>query len=311
MTSPLYTDLRKRPRSAGRDRESALRQAPWNGTLGLSISGVRLDIHGLPLPLERTLIKRFHLFISPTLAGAEADLSIRVRPAVVKGYLDYDKKQSTTYRLETRTSGERLHVWSYAFAGWFEIDGKEGEVSLCDSDIEPPERSIENFLRVAFAWKASNRGGFLFHAAGLVRHGKAYLFFGPSGSGKTTVTRLSANDLLLNDDCIHVTRRGSDFRANGVPFKGRDECGAENAGEFPIAGLFRLVQSRRVCFEPLSAAAAVSEIVASIPFMSERKEGLERNLSVAEALVRSVPVGRLQFRLAPDFWNTIEETLRG
>jgi len=27
--------------------------------------------------------------------------------------------------------------------------------------------------------------------------------------------------------------------------------------------------------------------------------------------VRSVPVGRLQFRLAPDFWNVIEETLRG
>jgi len=155
------------------------------------------------------------------------------------------------------------------------------------------------------------RGGFLFHASGLVRHGKAYLFFGPSGSGKTTVTRLSANDLLLNDDCIHITRRNGEFRANGVPFKGRDEGGAENAGDFPIAGLFRLVQSRRVCFEPLSTAAAVSEIVASIPFMSERKEGLERNLAVAEDLSRAVPVGRLQFRLAPDFWNIIEESLRG
>jgi hypothetical protein len=304
VTSPLYTDLRKR-------RESALRQAPWNGSLGLAISGVRLDVHGLPIGLERTLAKRFQLFVSPSLASPEADLAIRARPAVVEGYLEYDKQQSRLYRLETRMSGERLHVWSYAFAGWFEIDGREGEISICDSDVEPPERSVENFLRVAFAWKASKRGGFLFHSAGLVRHGKAFLFFGPSGSGKTTVTRLSANDLLLNDDCIHITRRDGEFRANGVPFKGRDDCGAENAGEFPIGGIFRLVQSRRVCYEPLSTAHGAAEIVSSIPFVSERREGLERNLAVAEELVRSVPVGRLQFRLAPDFWNVIEEMQRG
>src|SRR5437867_6462044 len=316
MASPLYTDLRKRPRSLGRERDSIfLRTSPWDASLTLSITGIRLALNGLPPTLARVLESRFSLFIAPravTGDGNSVDLALRVRPSVVKGYLDYNGQgASKIYRLETRASGERLHAWSYAFAGWFEIDGREGEISLCDSDVEPPVRSIENFLRVAFAWKAARRSGFLLHASGLVRGGKAYLFFGPSGSGKTTVTRLSSADLLLNDDCIHVSRHGSLFRASGVPFKGNDDGGAERAGAFPIAGMFRLVQSRRVYCERLGAAQAVAEIASSVPFVSERPEGLDGILPAIEELARAVPVSRLHFRLAPDFWTAVEESLRG
>jgi hypothetical protein len=125
------------------------------------------------------------------------------------------------------------------------------------------------------------------------------------------VTRLSASDLILNDDCIHLSRRGSLFRASGVPFKGSDDGGAQKAGDFPIAGMFRLVQSRRVYCERLGAAQAVAEIASSIPFVSERPEGLEGILPAIEDLARAVPVSRLHFRLAPDFWTAVEEALRG
>jgi hypothetical protein len=137
------------------------------------------------------------------------------------------------------------------------------------------------------------------------------VFFGPSGSGKTTVTRLSTTELLLNDDCIHIMRRGESFVAAGVPFKGRDDCGAQHADAFPLAGLDRLVQSKRVFKEPMSPASAVAEIAASVPFVSERPEGVEDVLTTIETLTRSVPVSRLHFRLAPDFWNAIEEAPRG
>lgn len=313
MSSPLYTDLRNRSRSSGRGRDGGLRlSSTWEEALTIAISGVRVVLDGLPASLELALRHRFGLFVVPNERGADTDLVVRVRPAVVKNYLDFDRQVgSKLYTLETRVHAQRLHAWSYAFAGWFDIHGSEGEICLCESAIEPPERSIENFLRVAFAWKAASRGGFLLHASGLVRDGLAYLFFGPSGSGKTTVTRLSTTELLLNDDCIHVTRQGETFMAQGVPFKGRDDCGAERAEPFPIAGLFRLVQSRRVFCQKLSTAQAVGEIASSIPFVSERPEGLDGTLSVIEDLVRSVPVSRLHFRLAPDFWNAIEESLRG
>lgn len=273
---------------------------------------MRIDLVGLPATLGASLFARFRLFVSPRDPRSASDLEIRVRPAVVKGYLDFDGQGGAPmYRLETRANSGRLHVWSYAFAGWFEIAGRTGEVNLCDSDVEPPERSIENYLRVALAWKAAQQGGFLLHASGLVRGGRAYLFFGPSGSGKTTVTRLSPLDLLLNDDCMLVGPSADGFVARGVPFKGSEAGGARDTGAFPIAGLFRLVQSRRVLLQDLSPVRAVAEIAASVPFVSERPEGLDGCLSTIEALARTVPVKRLHFRLSPDFWDAIEGDLHG
>lgn len=312
VTQPYSTDLRKRPRASYQPREGLLPfSRPWSGALTLVISGLRFDLIGLPPGLDRLLALRFGPFAIAPDPGQAPVLTVRMRPAEVKGFLDFERQNgSKIYRLETRAHLDRLHAWSYAFAGWFEIEGSYGEITLCDSDVEPPARSIENFLRVAFAWKAAGSGGFLLHASGLVRNGKAHLFFGPSGSGKTTVTRLSPHDLRLNDDCIHVRQVGSVFCASGVPFKGADDGGAEHSGTFPIAGMYRLVQSRRVALEPMPAAFAVAEIGGSIPFVTECAAGATRNFETIERLVRSVPVGRLHFRLSPDFWTAIEGSER-
>lgn len=313
VNPPLSTGVRTSPRQGGRlQAPGPLASRAWTANLHMNLAGIRIDLIGLPDPLARSLHSRFKLFLTPPAPHGASDLTIRVRPSVVKGYLDVGGDGSSlTYRLETRARDGRLHVWSYAFAGWFDLDGQAGEVNLCESEIEPPERSIENFLRVALAWKASGRGGFLLHASGLVRRGLAYLFFGPSGSGKTTVTRLSPLDLLLNDDCMMISQVAGRFVARGVPFKGSDRGGARDAAAFPIAGIYRLVQARRVFAEPISAARAVAELAASVPFVSERPEGLDVVMPSIESLVRQVPVERLHFRLAPDFWSVIERDAVG
>jgi hypothetical protein len=313
VTLPFETNLPEKPPPGSSPPEaSPSDSSSWNRTLILSISGLRFELQGLPSELRSRLAVRFSRFVVEPDSVTRANLTIRVRPAVVRGYLDYDTHgQAKVYELETRVEEGRLHAWSYAFSGWFEIDGDQGELSLCDSDVEPPSHSIENFLRVAFAWKASKAGGFLFHASGLVRDGRAYVFFGPSGSGKTTVTRLYPHELQLNDDCIHITRAGSVFYAGGVPFKGCPEGGAQDAGAFPIAGLFRLVQSRNVACERLGAAEAMAEIATSVPFVSETPEGALRVFEAAEAMARTVPVMKLYFELAPSFWDVMEESLRG
>ena len=313
VTSPIST----RPQRGAGQTQPAFPVGPlspraWDSNLGIDIAGIRFALTGLPAPLARGLQNRFRLFVGPGALSSSPNLTIRVRPAVVKAYLDFEKQEGPPiYRLETRAHEGRLHVWSYAFAGWFDISGTGGEINLCESPVEPPERSIENFLRVALAWKASRAGGLLLHASGVVRKGLAYIFFGPSGSGKTTITRLSPRDILLNDDCILVSRENGAFVARGVPFKGSEAGGAQHTGAFPIAGLFRLVKARQVFCEKMSAVRAVAEITASVPFVTESPEGLENCVSTIENLARSVRVGRLHFRLAPDFWDTLEEGWNG
>src|SRR5437867_915375 len=277
----------------------------------LCISGIRFVLHGLDNPLERELRERFVLFLQPPgSAGDGADLEIRLLRSPLRQYLPYPVQGGPKeYQLETRVREGRLHAWSYSFAGRFEIEGNQGEMELCDSDFEPAHRSVENFLRVALAWKAMNRGGLLLHASGVVRRARAYLFFGPSGSGKTTVARLSSGSLLLNDDCMLLVRRGGEFLASGVPFKGAEDAGARDAGSFPIAGLFRLVQAPAASCLRLPLPRAVSEIASSVPFVTERSEGFRKIFGTLEELVRRTPVFRLEFRLSPDFWRAIEGEL--
>jgi len=309
--STFSTDLRKRPRPSGPIREArAEGLGPWDREVSLDVGGLRFELAGVPRLLERDLAVHFGPAVLPSGDGGPAELRIQVRPAIVGTYLDFSRQgDSREYAIETRVRDGKLHAWSYAFAGWFAIDGAEGEICLCENPIESPERSIENFLRVAFSWRAARLGGLLLHASGLVRQGRAYLFFGPSGIGKTTIARLSPYELLLNDDCIHVTSRAPVFMASGVCFKAGEDRRAQ--GSFPVAGLFRLVQSTRAACDRIPAARAVGELMTSIPFVTERPEGAERLFGTVEAMVRAVPVMRLQFRLSPDFWNPIEEALRG
>jgi len=276
-------------------------------TLALSIAGIRFRFSGLPATLDAALRSRFDLFVVPDEPEAANDLDVELSASPVRQYLPYPHEGGPIeYQVESETLGGRLHAWSYSFSGCFDIEGNRGELELCLTDFEPPHRSVENFLRVALAWKAMNHGGFLLHASGVVVGGRAYLFFGPSGSGKTTITRLSEGSLVLNDDCILLMRTSGPFRASGVPFKGAEDAGAQNSGSFPIAGLFRLVKAPTPSCERLPPARAASELLSSIPFVTDRKEGFDRVFNAVEEVLRSAPVYSLRFRLSPDFWSCIE-----
>lgn len=274
-----------------------------------SVAGIRLALRGLEPAVEAALRERFRLFVED--GAPDADLRLAVTRAIEKQYLPYPghENEPLVYQLRTRVTAGRLHVWSYSFSGSFELGGAEGELRLCDTPFEPPVRSLENFLRVALAWKALDRGCILLHAAGLVREGRAFVFFGPSGAGKTTVVGQSPECTVLNDDLVLLARRADGaFRAHGVPFKGMDDLGAGVTGAFPIAGLFRLVQAAEDAVEPLSPARAIGELAASIPFVTERAEGFEKVFDLLDGLVGAAPVFRLRFRLSPDFWREVLRT---
>ena len=62
---------------------------------------------------------------------------------------------------------------------------------------------IENYLRLVTAYAALSMGGVLFHSAGVVVDGRAYLFVGRSGAGKSTLARLAlatGTDILSDDN---------------------------------------------------------------------------------------------------------------
>lgn len=235
-----------------------------------------------------------------------ADLTIRLTRAEVQSFLALRAPGSEIYRMPTRLDGGARSWWSYEFAGRLAADRRSAELALVEEDGPLFQRGSENFLRAVTSGFIAERGGLLLHGAAVVRRGRAYVFFGPSGSGKTTVTRLSPDDLVLGDDLTLLVRDGGAFRAAGIPFGMAHHHVPDTNEAFPVAGLHRLVQSNEVRRERVTGAAAMAEVIASLPFVLD---GVDPRvpMEIAARLTGEVPLWRLHFRKDDAFWGVIEE----
>jgi len=274
--------------------------------LELEVAGIGARLEGLSSEQKSQLAARYGVFARRDASPAP-DLVVSVRHADRTEFLKLRVGGvSETYRLLTRFEGEDLLAWSYEWAALVRFDGHAATLAAASSDRAIFDRCIENFLRVAFAHLALARGGVLMHAAGVVRNGRAYVFFGPSGSGKTTTTLMSAGDLVLSDDLLMIVRDGAGFAATSVPFRGLVTPGATTNSRYPLAGLFRLVQDDRDFLEDLGRPQAVGQIVQSLPFVTDRAESAPRILDVVSEMAFATPVKKLHFRKDPGFWRIVE-----
>jgi hypothetical protein len=272
----------------------------------LSIGPLLISIEGLSSRQAEALGSRYHPFVVSEAGGT--DVRVALRRAGVDRFLQFrGGPAGETYRLESRLSGPRLTLWSYEFAGVIEAAAHRAELALTDDEGPLFDRGLENFLRILTASFVLERGGFLLHAAGVVRGGKAYVFFGPSGSGKTTVTHLSPDDVVLSDDLTLVIRNGERYEAAGIPFGLAHHRVPETRASFPVASFNRLVQSREVRREALSGARSVAEMAGSLPFVMQETAQAAQAVDVVARVLEAVPAWRLHFRKDADFWNIVEE----
>jgi hypothetical protein len=168
---------------------------------------------------------------------------------------------------------------------------------------------LEIFRRVCCAWRLAAVGGLLLHAAGIVRGGRAYIFFGHSGAGKTTVSQLSGDaDFLLSDDISLLTRESGGYVAHSVPFRGplRERQVGERRS-YPVAGLFQLVKAQRVRLSPILPARATAAVLSCMPFVTDRllPGDTAGVMDQVRAALRELPVFELEFTRSAEFWQAV------
>lgn len=188
------------------------------------------------------------------------------------------------------------------YQGYIDLKANKAELSLASTR---PLEDIDYFLRVIYAMLVFQAGGLLFHAAGIVRKGKAYLFFGHSGSGKTTVSRLSPKDVTLNDDLVLLIPEEVSWRVYSTPFWNPTQV-RPSPQTAPLKGLYRLVQDRHVYLEAMSPGQAVAETFASAPVISGDPSKAGDLLLRCRQLLAVVPVYRLHFLPDDSFWKFVE-----
>ncbi|HEY1013906.1 MAG TPA: hypothetical protein VGE07_14440 [Herpetosiphonaceae bacterium] len=189
------------------------------------------------------------------------------------------------------------------YAGW--IDAAAGEAGL-DLSSRYPAEDCDYFVRMIYALLLFDAGGLLFHAAGLERGGRGYVFWGHSGSGKTTVARVSRGARVLNDDLVALLPVAGRWQVHATPFWNPSQVRPAGAASSPLAALCRLVQAPAVALEPMSPGQAVAEISASAPVISLDPGRLPTLLGRARRLAAEAPVWRLLFLPDDSFWPLLE-----
>jgi hypothetical protein len=273
--------------------------------LALRIGPLRFALEGLSDRQRDRFAGQYLPFLDP--GPGTPDLTLRMTRAGVDAFLVQQAGGSEVYRMPARRDGEARRWWSYEFAGTLAGDRRHAELALVEEEGARFDRGSENFLRALTAEFILERGGLLLHGAAVVRRGRAYVFFGPSGSGKTTVTRLSPADLVLSDDLTLLVREEGGYRAAGIPFGMAHHHVPDSNEAFPIAGMHRLVQSMDVRRERVTGAAAMAEVIASLPFVLQEGEDPRPPMENAARLLAEVPLWRLHFREDDAFWGVVEE----
>jgi hypothetical protein len=264
----------------------------------LGVGPICVAYRGLSAALAEAMRERYGSFLSETPAHHAVDVGrgdeAYLEPAA-DGYL----------RLEEIPAGQGRALLSTDLAAW--RSDAHGTLRLSSPDaIAPSLRGLENYLRWTSADLALDWEGFVFHSAGVVKGGRAYLFFGPSGAGKSTVSGLSRPLPLLSDDLVLVLKTGGTWKAAATPFAGSLPQEDKTPGAFPLAGLFRLVQAREHRLASLGPAAlAVASMLSCCPFAGGRSRREALLLPLLEDLRGAHPPFELYFRKDGGFWTLL------
>ena len=166
--------------------------------------------------------------------------------------------------------------------------------------------SVDSVLRIVHTLILAREGGFLLHAASVIRNGRAFLFSGVSGAGKTTIARLAPADVtLLTDEISYVRRREDSYEACGTPFAGELARIGENCSA-PIATLFFLKKGPENQIESVETSVAVRRLLRNILFFAEDDELVRRVFDSACEFASRTPVKELTFVPNQQVWDLIQ-----
>jgi hypothetical protein len=264
--------------------------------LSLSIAGIGVLVKTNHAGLVSALQKRYQDYLN----GDE----VRTKLTIL-----YQGKYRENSLLDTGMTfiDRRCVFTAIGYEGYINIDEQYGQLNLSS---KTPVEEVDYFLRVAYALLAFEVGGMMFHTAGIVRKGKAHLFFGHSGSGKTTVSRVSDTDTILNDDLlILLPQSGRDqakfkWMAYSTPFWNPTQVQPTRESA-PVVGIYLLVQDQDVFLEPMGSGQALAEMISNIPVIPDDPARGTELLNRGTTFLKEVPAYRLHFLPDNSFWDVI------
>src|SRR5262245_6133333 len=159
--------------------------------IAIGIGGVTVCVRAAD-PSFLAMLERRYLGFTATSGAADYDFDVELIPAGQPASVGSD--------LSVRRNGRSWELERGDFCAVWDPDSRLGRIRQSANPY-----SLDSVLRIVHTLALAETGGFLLHAAGAIRHGRAFLFSGVSGAGKTTMMRLAPADAtLLTDEISYV-----------------------------------------------------------------------------------------------------------
>ena len=277
------------------------RELPEDGSAeSLSIGGLSVLLQCTDRSLADRIRQRYRGFFAIDVPQFNVQVTVKATASETAG-------RSALWQVpEALFSAGKLCFDSPGFLG--RIDSRRAGAQLALASAHPVE-DLDYFLRAVFALLAFDAGGLLFHAAGILKEGRVFLFFGPSGSGKSTIARLSTQASVLNDDLVLLMPSSGGWDVHATPFWNPTQVRPAAAQTGRLAGIFKLVQDQQACAAPLTGARAVADVLACAPIVPADPERVAGLLQRCAALVAASQSFTLHFRKDSDFWDVVERAV--
>lgn len=263
------------------------------------------------------LRKGHHPYAESELVIITPETSLEKGHLTTSSVLIWAEIQKAWQQIEQSKSGGGLANWRLIHRYGKEIAPGLGVFRLRESKApvyfylvsqRDPFKAAARLRHMFFSlsiWDHIDQGRCVFHAAGVVHMGFAYLFAGASGAGKSTVGSLS-NALgytIIHDDhvVVYPDQAGNYLVADISP----------STSGVPLKSIFFLVQGSKDRLVPLSALDATRGLfdgfldIVSENILSDQM--LRYAFAFSADIARRVPGYELHFRKSPEFWKLIKE----
>lgn len=281
---------------------------PPDGDLSLTfrLAGISISFAGISKATCEGAMNQYGRFLADPQVAPEH--TVRIRRGPEGFFLPYSSDLLLKMEIGTTAEG-RDEVISNSFAARRNND--EGVLVVLADEGGVGWKTVlgamENYVRWLVAQTLIRRNGIVLHSSGIVRDGKAYVFFGHSGAGKSTVAELSQPLPILSDDMVVLLREpaaGGSWQACSTPFAGNFPQDSKAPGSFPLAGLYLLKQATMVELRPVALPVAIGMLSTAAPFLS-REDRVDHLIPLLNDLCQSVPAFELYFKKDASFWDII------
>ncbi len=163
---------------------------------------------------------------------------------------------------------------------------------------------VDIAMRFGLSQLLTERGGLIFHSAGLVHEHRALVFFGVSGSGKSTIAGLARADAILSDEAVILQKKNGDWYAYGTPFSGSLEYAGDNTSA-RLAALVKLSKTSANSLRKTSRLQGLAEILKTVIILDDSHSHKNRGLANAAELASDVAIYELGFVPEPQAWDFV------